>query len=444
VHALLSPIRRALTRARRAAPARAAARLALAAAAVLAAAACTERLETGAACPVLCPDQTVPVLDTIIDALALDTTISGFPPPGSTAFVLLASRGDTLDTRAVLRFDVVPTRYLPAGRTDSAAIVAVDSAFVRLRLDTAGTRATGPVTIEAYDVDTATVSDTSGTVVSSLFRADRLLGSRTFARAELIDSIRIPLSNAAVAARVVSPSRLRIGLRIRSAASAQIRIFSSAAGTGTFGARLTYDAAGDTAYRALFVAPQSTTPTASTLLARGYSDYTLVVRGTPTAAGSDIVIGGVPARRAYLRFNVPARFVDSSTVVRATLLLVQRPSGGADARDSLTLLPEVVVASDSITDLARAVLLTAPGDVLLGIDTLRVAAGDSGLRSISLVGLVRLWSAQPTGSTRALVLRSATEGAQAGEIRFYSSEAAADLRPRLRISYIPRVQFGIP
>jgi hypothetical protein len=221
-------------------------------------------------------------------------------------------------------------------------------------------------------------------------------------------------------------------------------MYATAAGTGTFGARLTYDAAGDTAYRALFIAPQSTTPTVSPLIARTYADYTLVVRGTATAVGTDIVVGGVPSRRAYLRFAIPSRFVDSSTVVRATLLLTQRPSGGADPRDSLTLLPEVVVASDSVTDLVRAVQLTAPGDVLLGIDTLRVAAGDSGQRAISVVGLVRLWSAQPTGSARALVLRAASEGAQAGEIRFYSNEARADLRPRLRISYIPRVQFGIP
>ncbi len=413
-------------------------------AAVVGAAACTERLETGAACPVLCPDQSVPVLDTIIDALALDTTISGFPVQGGTPFLLLASRGDTLDTRAIFRFDVVPTRYLPAGRTDSAAITAVDSAFLRLRLDTSGTRATAPVTIEAYDVDTASANDTSTTVISSLFRADRLLGSRTFTRAELLDSIRIPLGNAAVAARVVSPGRLRIGLRIRSAASAQVRMYATVAGTGAFGARLTYDAAGDTAYRALVIAPQSATPAVSPVIAGTYRDYTLVVRGTATAAGTDIVVGGVPSRRAYLRFAVPARFVDSSTVVRATLLITQRPSGGADPRDSLTLLPEVVVASDSVTDLVRAAQLTAPGDVLLGIDTLRVAAADSGQRAISIVGLVRLWASQPTNSARALVLRAASEGAQPGEIRFYSNEARADLRPRLRISYIPRVQFGIP
>ena len=443
MHALLSPFRRAIAGARSTAPRRAAARLALVVATV-AAAACTERLETGASCPVLCPDQSVPVLDAVVDALALDTTISGFPTLGSAAFVLLASRGDTLDTRAVFRFDVVPTRFLPAGRTDSAAITAVDSAFLRLRLDTAGTPATAPVTIEAYDVDTATASDTSGTVLQALFRPDRLLGSRTFTRAELLDSIRIPLTNAAVAARVASPGRLRIGLRVRSTASAQVRIYSSVAGTGTLGARLTYDAAGDTAYRPLFVAPQSTKPAVTPVVERGYSDYTLVARGTPAVAGTDIVVGGVPSRRAYLRFNVPSRFVDSSTVVRATLLLTQRPSGGADPRDSLTLLPEVVVAGESITDLSRAVLLTAPGDVLLGIDTLRVAAADSGQRSISVVGLVRLWSAQPTGSTRALVLRPSMEGAQPGEIRFFSNEARADLRPRLRISYIPRVQFGIP
>ena len=410
----------------------------------MAAAACTERLETGAACPVLCPDQGVPVLDTVIDALSLDTTLSGFPAPGAAAFVLLASRGDSLETRTVFRFDVLPTRFLPAGRTDSAAITAVDSAFLRLRLDTSGTRATGPLTIEAYDVDTTGTSDTSGVVLGTLFRADRLLGSRTFARAELLDSIRVPLANAAVASRVVSPSRLRIGLRIRSATSAQLRIFGTVAGTGTLGARLSYDAAGDTVYRALVVAPQSSTPTASPLLAGGYADYTLVVRGTPTSLGTDIVVGGVPSRRAYLRFGVPSRFVDSSTVVRATLLLTQRPSVGVDGRDSLTLLPEVVVASESITDLARAVLLTAPGDLLLGIDTLRVAAADSGVRAISVVGLVRLWASQPPGNVRAIVLRAAAEGAQAGEIRFHSREARADLRPRLRISYIPRVQFGIP
>jgi hypothetical protein len=89
------------------------------------------------------------------------------------------------------------------------------------------------------------------------------------------------------------------------------------------------------------------------------------------------------------------------------------------------------------------VTLTAPG-LILGIDTVRVAAGESGTRSISMVGLVRLWASQPQGSTRALVLRAALEGAQAGELRFYSSEAAPALRPRLRLSYIPRVQFGIP
>ena len=52
----------------------------------------------------------------------------------------------------------------------------------------------------------------------------------------------------------------------------------------------------------------------------------------------------------------------------------------------------------------------------------------------------------PTGhlSTRALVLRSAFEGAEIGEIRFFSREAPAALRPRLRLSYIPRTEFGLP
>jgi hypothetical protein len=62
------------------------------------AAACSERIEGGAACPILCPQQNVTVLDTVFDAIALDTSITGYPAFGTEPTLVLAARGDTLDT----------------------------------------------------------------------------------------------------------------------------------------------------------------------------------------------------------------------------------------------------------------------------------------------------------------------------------------------------------
>ena len=61
------------------------------------------------------------------------------------------------------------------------------------------------------------------------------------------------------------------------------------------------------------------------------------------------------------------------------------------------------------------------------------------------MGLVRAWQRQDAEfAPHALVLRTGIEDFQPVEVRFFSSEAAADLRPRLRIIYIPRTNPGLP
>ena len=81
----------------------------------------------------------------------------------------------------------------------------------------------------------------------------------------------------------------------------------------------------------------------------------------------------------------------------------------------------------------------------LEIDSLRIRPSDGGQRAIEIVGALREWKAVGTTSLqRAIVLRSSTEGASAPAALFYSSEAAPELRPRLRITYVNKVQFGVP
>src|SRR5687768_10987997 len=75
--------------------------------------ACREKLDGGAACPALCPEQGLEVRDTTLfpfefpSPVAIDSTIFGFPPLGTELQLLLANRGDSLRTAAIARFDTL-------------------------------------------------------------------------------------------------------------------------------------------------------------------------------------------------------------------------------------------------------------------------------------------------------------------------------------------------
>ncbi len=423
------------------APRRLAALLALVAVVTVA---CSERLDGGAACPSLCPIANSAVLDTVIDAVALDSTVAGFPLTGEATSLLLAVAPgpDSLDVRAVVRFDSLPNRYFPPTGGDSLAITTSDSTLISLRVDTAGTRFTQPVTIEAYDVDTTAAVDTVSSVLASLFRPARRLGAITLNPGTAVDSVRLRISDTAFVDRTRGSRRLRVGLRLVSTAAAQLRFSSAAGGASTLGARLTFDPVRDTLFQPVVLTTRSVTPSVASVAAL-FQDFSFVARSPRTAFGSDLVVGGAPALRSFVRFNVPRFLTDSTTVVRATLELVQRPVRTVRATDSVTIRPQGVVATDSVRDVRLAAnLLASPSTLVL--DSLRVAPSDSGRRSVSLVALVRAWRVLPAGTQRALVLRSSLEGVQAGEVRFFSTEAASGLRPRLRLSYIPRTDFGIP
>ena len=414
--------------------------IALLAGAVSTIVACREDLNGTAGCPSLCPEQNVESKDTLLEAfVSVDSTVVGYPAVGTETRLLLAARGDTLDARAVMRFDTL-AQHFTRGGADSV-IYALDSAVVNLRLDSTGTKATQPVTVEVFDVDTAVV-DTATSVALALFRPDRLIGGKTYAVTELKDTLRVPLQNEKVLAKLRSdgPRRLRLGFRIQSPASAQIRIIAREGGGAP---TLSYDPSPDTAVKTIVNSEASLTPTDNPTLKLDLTDYQLVAASQSTSAGSLLGVGGLPAQRAYLRFDVPTRLIDSATVVRATLLLTQAPATSVDALDTLTIYPQVVRAAIGLTDIGRSAgILNLPG---LEIDSLRIRPSDSGQRAIEIVGALRQWKAVgPTTLQRAIVLRSSTEGASAPAALFYSSEAAPSQRPRLRITYVNQVQFGVP
>lgn len=400
--------------------------------------ACGENLESGAACPILCSGQDLAVLDTTIDAVSFDSTVSGIPGFGTEGSLYLASRGDTLDVRAIVRFDSLPSTFSKGG--GDSAITRLDSAYLALIVNATSTKVRGSVRVDLFDVDT-TESDTVAAVVQSLFRPDRLIGGTTFDSAQVKDSIKVKLDNAKLLAKVVGQKRLRIGVKISAAAGAELDVGAIEGGTSPI---VRFDPAPeDTAIKELGVFPVSQTPTNNTVVSGDYLDYTLVVAAPPLPAGELLAVGGIPNKRAFMRFNVPSRILDSSTVLRATLLFTQQPNRAIDPKDTVAIVPEVSLATEDVTDVTRTALLLAG----FAFDTLRVAPADSGARELDVAQAVRQWAsanASTIPQQKVLILRSTREGTSPFELHLSSRAAPVALRPRLRVSYALRTSFGIP
>jgi len=70
---------------------------------------------------------------------------------------------------------------------------------------------------------------------------------------------------------------------------------------------------------------------------------------------------------------------------------------------------------------------------------------DSGEFELPIATLVGTWrSANAIGYLPELVLATSFEGASPLQAHFFSAEAPLALRPKLRISYIRRINFSIP
>lgn len=420
-------------------------RVALGAALFLSLAACSEQVTGSAGCPQLCADQSAQLRDTVLTgSVALDTTFIGFPLLGTAPNLAVVDQGDTADVRLVARFDTLANTYRAAGATADSAITRVDSATLVFVIDTTIGRPTGAVRLDAFDVDT-TADDTIPRTLLPLFRADRALGSTTYALGDIKDTVRLPISNAAVLAKLTAGRRLRIGLRLvnisASSASARLRVAS------TLPPIVRYRVSADTTVAPDTARLNSRTPADIPTIARGLAFYPILARGQLPAPPSTILaVGGLSGARSYFRFDIPPIVLDSVQVIRATLLLTQRPSRAPGTTgDTLHVVVNPVTASASITDLFTASqFFASPAQFLL--DTLRLVPRDSGVRSVEVVNLVRTWrSLGTTNASRAIVLRSPEEGDTGGEIDFYSSDALpASLRPKLRITYVPHRGFGLP
>lgn len=409
--------------------------------------ACAEDLDTGETCPLLCPGQEIEIRDTVLtDIVALDTNLFGFPFQGSEDPLLLASSGDSLDVRPVVRFDTLQRLYARTGVDTLEPITDVDSVFLSVRLSAAGLPVPADWSIEAFDVFDSTLVDTLPLQLEPLFSPARRIGTYV-GDTVFTDSlrIRIPIDTTFFRSMLGTPGhRFRVGLRVRSSATVMMRMEPS---DGDDGPVLSYKivSSDSTVPSPRNVPPTSFTPAQPSALAGDLRDFHVVVAAPSQASTDRLIVGGLPASRVYLALNVPQWLTDTVGVLRAELILTQEPSVGFLAGDSLRLDGHLIVARASVTSLVRAATLLSPANIFLPSQVL--VPSDARTIRLNVNTLIRQWNTSnpARGDRTAILLRSGFEGGTPAAFRFYSSRAADPaLRPRLRVSYTPGTVVGRP
>jgi hypothetical protein len=316
----------------------------------------------------------------------------------------------------------------------------VDTASLEVTVADVPLLATAGVAVfDLYDVDTTAV-DPDTAAVRHLVRPDRLLSSIAIERDSLTGTLRFPVPAAFVEQRVIAGDRIRLALTLRGDVPAAVRFIASS--PNAVGPVLTYLARAATDTQTIRLTTSSAVPAGQPELS-GIRDFQAVLAQPPIPAGL-LAVGGLPGRRVYLRFDIPDALLDSTTIVRASLILTQVPNPGFSLADTTTLIPLIGLATKVLDpEPGKAVLLTSSA---LTLSAVRVPVAQSSPRRVEMALLLRNWrSAGEDGPTRALILQAADEGSSAGAALFYPLEASdITLRPRLEISFVPSAGHGLP
>ncbi len=400
--------------------------------------ACQERLTSPADCPALCPGGSVQVFDTVVSAVALrdssfpahNDSANGYIARGQGNALLVSSGFAASEDRAVYRF---------AARGDSIAVrdtlrqYVVDSVLVNLTLVARDTLVDAlkvylyrlPSTVDS----TATFADIESQLVE----------------ANLIDSIAVPDTVNAGALQAIlrgtdvdrlrlppgGDSVLALGLRIAAPTPTGIRVGAVASGTAaTFTSYVTVDI------------PDTGSIRHPTMIRT--TDFNTFVTQNPVVPDDALLtVGGEPSSRALVRFGLTDAFLDSTTIVRATLELTPaRPIIG------LPTDPSIIQTSAVVADLgAKSPFASTATDFAAGLirqDTLSTVQSDT--VRIEMTRIVQLWQSSRS-RPQSIFLRQVPEGASFARAVFFSTRSPSTgvpVAPRLRITFQRSFPFENP
>ena len=402
--------------------------------------ACQERLTSPAECPELCPGGSPQVFDTIVSAVV--GADSSFPSPadwasgggyvnrGRGTALLLSNGFPGSEDRPVYRF---------APRSDQIAVrdtfrtFTIDSAQINVTILARDTLV-GGLKLFLYRIPSGVDSSVSFTGI------EPLLGP-----ASLLDSIVVPDSvHTGTVSAVLDPtevgrvafagtdSTLAIALRMTADQPTGIRVGSLTSSTAaTFTSFVTVDVPDTGSVR-----HQS--------ISRATAFNTFVTENPLVPVDSLLTVGGEPSSRAIIRFGLSREFLDSASIVRATLELTP-----VAPIYSLRGDPSLIQAVPVIGDVgAKSPISSDSIAIRQGTDTLPLVQADT--IQFNVTRHVQVWQGAPD-RPQSIFLRMGPSGeaatfarAQFFSTRSHAADPSVPVAPRLRITYQRSFRFETP
>jgi len=374
-------------------------------------------------CPAFCPPEQVALVDSVLSgAIASDSVFDGYVLPWEAGglHLLTHAGGATPTSRGVVKVLAFGERLLvTAGDTTTGPIVATDSFSVRATVLSRG--GTGlelhvhrlPVTLDStVSFETLDDSFADSTRVGMLAIPDSVVeGDTVIVR---LDATGFPTFEAD--GRVVT-----LGLAVTSPGDGFVSLGALEGGAALQLIRyVQFDSAGTTVPR---------------LEGRLPLFDTYATPPLPAPPADVLRIGGAPSARTLLRFAIPPRIVDSSRVVRATLVLV--PAGPIQGvpGDSLRL-----IAQGLTTDVgAKSPLLGVHQDTIPTL-LVTIPTGSTDTIRLDVTSLVLRWGLNPD-RPRAVMVRAFPEGNSVAQA-LVGSTASATGQPTLHLTFVPPLTLG--
>lgn len=396
------------------------------AAIVLMVGACEESLTSPGACPDYCPAARLQVRDTVLaGALAQEEWFRGYVTADRSAAMQIASDGLQEQGRAVIRFFSfgdsvqVGSEFRPITALDSFRL---RFTLLRRRQDVSG------LEVRLHRLPVAVDTNWAFADLDPYFQDSTLLATIVVPDSVLTDSAATIDSLVTVLAGDAFPTlsqdsqTVAVGLAIRADQAAFADLGSR---QGTFG---------QSALTRYAQADSSGTPV-SRVENRTVDFDTFARRPVAVPAPDEVVAGGLPSARAFLRLAIPDSILRNSNIVRATLLLMpSSPVLGAPG-DTLSLRAFGLEADYG----PKSKYIPAPQDTIIrGAASLAVGSTDT-IR-IDVTHIIRPWQADTT-RPRTILLRLIPEGATLGEVRLATSRSAG-AKPALRLTYVPLFLSG--
>jgi hypothetical protein len=145
------------------------------------------------------------------------------------------------------------------------------------------------------------------------------------------DTVKVTFPSGLVTTFAADSSALAVGIAVRSASPSFVSVKTVVGGRGAQLTRfIQVDSVPGVRVKRIMVSPT-------------FLDTYVFLQPPPPPAGV-LAVGGAPSRRTFMRLSVPSRIVDSSTIVRATLLLFPAVPVNAAPGDTLRVLARPVTA----------------------------------------------------------------------------------------------------